>query len=93
VRPAALAIVLVSLLVAGCDLSSDDGERSQTVTTSPYSYEARVIRGWLLALDRMDYAGAAYYFAPGAIIDQGHPVPSWPPFACGAAPADPAAAW
>jgi hypothetical protein len=73
VRPAALAILSVSLLLAGCDLSSDDGERSQTVTTSPYSYEARVIRGWLLALDRMDYAGAAYYFAPGAIIDQGRP--------------------
>ena len=73
VRPAGLAILSVSLLLAGCDLSSDDGERSQTVTTSPYSYEARVIRGWLLALDRMDYAGAAYYFAPGAIIDQGRP--------------------
>jgi hypothetical protein len=72
VRPAALGILLVSLALAGCDLSSDDGERSEPAS-SPYSYEARVIRGWLLALDRMDYSGAAYYFAPGAIIDQGDP--------------------
>jgi hypothetical protein len=73
VRPAGVAILLVSLALAACDLSSEGGERPQTVATSPYSYEARVIRGWLLALDRMDYTGAAYYFAPGAIIDQGHP--------------------
>ena len=33
-----------------------------------------MIRGWLLALERQDYEQAAYYFAPGAIIDQGqHP--------------------
>ncbi len=37
------------------------------------SYEGRVIRGWLLALERADYDQAAYYFAPGAIIDQGEP--------------------
>ena len=38
-----------------------------------HSYDGRVIRGWLLALERQDYEQAAYYFAPGAIIDQGHP--------------------
>ena len=34
-----------------------------------------MIRGLLLALERMDYDGAAYYFARGAIIDQGEPYP------------------
>ncbi len=37
------------------------------------SYEGRVIRGWLLSLERMDYSQAAYYFAPNALIDQGRP--------------------
>ena len=37
------------------------------------AYEERVIRGWLLALGRDDYDGAAHYFAPGALIDQGDP--------------------
>ncbi|HLM10276.1 MAG TPA: hypothetical protein VK307_11225 [Thermoleophilaceae bacterium] len=32
-----------------------------------------MIRGWLLALDRLDYEQAAYYFARGALIDQGQP--------------------
>ena len=32
-----------------------------------HSYDGRVIRGWLLALERQDYEQAAYYFAPGAI--------------------------
>ena len=32
-----------------------------------------MIRGWLLALERDDYVGAADYFAVGAIIDQGDP--------------------
>ena len=38
-----------------------------------HSYEGRVIRGWLLSLERQDYSQAAYYFAPGALIDQGRP--------------------
>ncbi len=37
------------------------------------SYDGRVIRGWLLALERQDYEQAAYYFAPNALIDQGRP--------------------
>jgi hypothetical protein len=36
-------------------------------------YEQRVIRGWLLALERDDYSGAAGFFADGALIDQGEP--------------------
>jgi hypothetical protein len=66
--------ILVVASLAGCDLSSSDGTEPNEATASNHlSYEARVIRGWLLALDRSDYDGAAYYFAPGAIIDQGHP--------------------
>jgi hypothetical protein len=67
-------MILALASLAGCDLSSsDDTEPSAATATNRLSYEARVIRGWLLALDRSDYAGAAYYFAPGAIIDQGDP--------------------
>ena len=75
-RPAALIVLgLAVASLGGCDLSSsDDMDRSADAKPArSFSYEARVIRGWLLALDRSDYAGAAYYFAPGAIIDQGDP--------------------
>jgi SnoaL-like domain len=76
-RPAPLIVVALVLSgLGGCDVSSsDDPEpaRSAAPPARHYSYAARVIRGWLLALERQDYDGAAYYFAPGAIIDQGHP--------------------
>ena len=70
--------VLLVVALAGCDSSSPDStvERSRSAPRErppSLSYEARVIRGWLLALERADYDGAAYYFAPGAIIDQGDP--------------------
>jgi hypothetical protein len=58
-------------VLAGCDSSSPDPVHAKP--DSLHSYKGRVIRGWLLALDRQDYEQAAYYFAPGAIIDQGHP--------------------
>jgi hypothetical protein len=77
VRPAGVAVLVLALAaLAGCDLSSssDDTEPSRAAPPPrPLTYETRLIRGWLLALDRSDYAGAAYYFAPGAIIDQGDP--------------------
>ena len=77
VRPAPLTVLAVALAaLGGCDLSSsDEAERSRSAAPQErhYSYPARVIRGWLLALERQDYAAAAYYFAPGAIIDQGRP--------------------
>jgi hypothetical protein len=78
VRPASLTVLALALAtLGGCDLSSsDETERSRPAARDErpaFSYEARVIRGWLLALERRDYAGAAYYFAPGAIIDQGRP--------------------
>jgi len=78
VRPALLTVLAVALAaLAGCDLwSSNEADSSRPPATRErpaLSYEARVIRGWLLALERQDYEGAAYYFAPGAIIDQGRP--------------------
>jgi hypothetical protein len=67
-RPLCVAALLLALIVpAGCDSSS--AERPDPLHT----YDGRVIRGWLLALDRFDYDQAAYYFAPNALIDQGHP--------------------
>jgi hypothetical protein len=68
VRPARLAVLLLTLL-AGCDSSESPPDEP----TGIRSYEGRVIRGWLLALDRQDYTQAAYYFAPNALIDQGRP--------------------
>jgi hypothetical protein len=67
VRPALLAALLLAPL--GCD--SEQPEAADP--TGIRSYEGRVIRGWLLSLERQDYSQAAYYFAPGALIDQGRP--------------------
>jgi hypothetical protein len=74
-----LALAAVAVLVAVLVLDGNDAE----VTAEPRAlpppeqsgaeYEQRVIRGWLLALNRDDYTGAADYFAIGAIIDQGDP--------------------
>ena len=71
-RPALLTSVALALVaLAGCD--SDSPPAEQAHAQQRFSYEERVIRGWLLALERRDYDGAAYYFARGAIIDQGEP--------------------
>jgi len=56
-------------VVAGCGPSSDDDPKPPFQTP-----EGRLIRHWLEALERGDYARAATYFAPGAIVDQGRPV-------------------
>jgi hypothetical protein len=73
VRPALIAALALALLApAGCDSSAE--EPARPAKPDPLrSYEGRVIRGWLLALERQDYEQAATYFAPGAIIDQGRP--------------------
>jgi hypothetical protein len=67
------AATLALIAPAGCDSSSPDSDAQPQERTGLRSYEGRVIRGWLLALERQDYEGAAYYFAPGALIDQGRP--------------------
>jgi hypothetical protein len=71
VRRARLTAAMLALAVlAGCDFDSSDPV--QPKRDNLHSYDGRVIRGWLLALDRQDYGQAAYYFAPGALIDQGN---------------------
>ena len=67
---AALALVLIAPV--GCDSASSEPQPKPKADPL-HTYQGRVIRGWLLALERQDYEQAAYYFAPGAIIDQGHP--------------------
>jgi hypothetical protein len=72
-RRAALVLVVGLALLTGCD----DEDPADAPLPPPQQrgaeYEKRVIRGWLLALQRDDYDGAAYYFARGALIDQGDP--------------------
>ena len=69
-RPLCLCLIAVLLALAGCDSSSGEPDRPADPL---HSYDGRVIRGWLLALERQDYEQAAYYFAPNALIDQGRP--------------------
>jgi hypothetical protein len=67
-RPLVVTVMLLAL--AGCNSSSDE----PAVKRDPlHTYNGRVIRGWLLSLERQDYEQAAYYFAPNALIDQGRP--------------------
>ena len=74
-----VALAAVATLAAVLALDGDDGRESAGTDTLPppvqrgAEYERRVIRGWLLALQRDDYAGAADFFARGALIDQGEP--------------------
>jgi hypothetical protein len=67
-------VALLLLAVSGCD---EDEESRPDPLPPPVQrgaeYEKRVIRGWLLALNRDDYTEAAGFFAVGAIIDQGDP--------------------
>ncbi|MGH2714640.1 MAG: hypothetical protein ACRDM7_12290, partial [Thermoleophilaceae bacterium] len=68
------ALVLAGLaLLGGCDDEDAPDVPLPPPAQRGADYEKRVIRGWLLALQRDDYEGAAYYFAPHALIDQGDP--------------------
>jgi hypothetical protein len=69
-----VALLLVAL--SGCEEDEDsrtDPEPLPPPVQRGAEYEQRVIRGWLLALQRDDYSGAAGFFADGALIDQGEP--------------------
>ena len=70
-RFASIALVLASLLVAGCD---SDSEQAETQPASTPSTEERIVRAWITALNEGDYDRAARYFAKGAIVDQGRPI-------------------
>ena len=75
-RRSVLLLTALALL-AGCSGDDDADDADKAPLPPPKQrgaeYEKRVIRGWLLALQRDDYVGAADYFAVGAIIDQGDP--------------------
>jgi hypothetical protein len=66
-------VALLLLALAGCQDEEPEPEPLPPPVQHGAEYEERVIRGWLLALNRSDYDGAADYFARGAIIDQGQP--------------------
>jgi hypothetical protein len=67
-----LCIAVVVLAMTGCSSGSSDPPPARKADPL-HTYNGRVIRGWLLSLERQDYGQAAYYFAPDALIDQGHP--------------------
>lgn len=68
-----IAMVALVLLAAGCEKDEPQVAPLPPPKQRGAEYEKRVIRGWLLALQRDDYDGAADYFARGALIDQGDP--------------------
>jgi hypothetical protein len=72
-RGAVLVLVAALVLLGGCDEDEPADDPLPPPTQRGAEYEKRVIRGWLLALQRDDYDGAAYFFARGALIDQGDP--------------------
>jgi hypothetical protein len=72
-KGSAIAIVALLLLASGCEDEESRPEPLPPPVQRGAEYEKRVIRGWLLALGRDDYAGAAAFFARGALIDQGEP--------------------
>jgi hypothetical protein len=73
-RTGAMVLLVMLAVLGGCD---DEDDAADAPLPPPVQrgaeYEKRVIRGWLLALGRDDYTGAADYFAHGALIDQGEP--------------------
>lgn len=71
-RRLALAAVALALL-AGCDSSSDEPAPQPQPREGVRSPEGVMIRDWLMAVAHGDFGQAATFFAPGAIIDQGHP--------------------
>jgi hypothetical protein len=71
-RRLALGAVALALL-AGCDDSSDQPAPQPQPREGLRSPEGVMIRDWLMAVAHGDFGQAATFFAPGAIIDQGHP--------------------
>jgi hypothetical protein len=76
-----VVVVLAAVVALVADATRSGDEAGESAGSAPLpppkqrgaEYEERVIRGWLLALQRDDYDGAANYFAQGALIDQGDP--------------------
>ena len=68
-RRLAVAVGVLALL-AGCDDSEPARPHAERGLRSP---EGVMIRDWLMSVQHGDFGRAATFFAPGAIIDQGHP--------------------
>ena len=71
-----MALTLVALaLMAGCDDDASEPAPAPEpqVEQGLRSPEGVMIRDWLMAVQRGDYAQAASFFVRGAIIDQGRP--------------------
>ena len=69
----ALVLAVALALLAGCDGSSDQPTPRPHPQNGLRSPEGVMIRDWLMAVEHYDFGRAASFFAPGAIIDQGHP--------------------
>jgi SnoaL-like protein len=67
-RGHALAALATALALAGCG-SGDKGART-TPGPALRTGQERAIKGWIDALNRMDYERAASFFAPGAVVHQ-----------------------
>ncbi|MEA2362118.1 MAG: hypothetical protein QOD71_1263 [Thermoleophilaceae bacterium] len=71
-RWAAIALAGLALL-AGCNADEQRQAPRPQVQNGLRSPEGLMIRDWLMAVQHGDFGQAATFFAPGAIIDQGHP--------------------
>jgi len=63
-----LPIVLIAFL-AGC-AGGDDGGEDRDGPDPGGSADARLVRGWIAALNASDYPAAASFFAPDALVQQ-----------------------
>jgi hypothetical protein len=78
------AAAIVAVAVAGCGGSDPKQATEAEPPQRPApkleldkrlpAVEVKVIRGWITARNKHDYPGAASFFAPGAIVDQGTPL-------------------
>ncbi len=71
--PAGLLALLCVTLLAGCSLGDGGDEGDAPPAAAPRAGEpeqARQIRAWSIANNRGQFARAASYFAPGAIVEQ-----------------------
>jgi hypothetical protein len=59
--------VLAALALAGCGGGDPEPRLDRP---APRSAQERAIRGWSAAVNRGDFAEAARFFAPGAVVEQ-----------------------
>jgi hypothetical protein len=67
---AGVCVLAAAAALAGCD--GADEERARPASPKG-SADERLVRGWIATLNVGDYDGAASFFAPNALVDQGNP--------------------